>query len=132
MHRRFEHLSKADVDRILMAGVCGGVLNSGETLSSSLKRNKTAARPTERTSGLFKVLKCFVSLSRKQIHVSFLFTQIWVLCLSLEVAGAQAEVFLMCKQTLQFKHLVLKCKRDPKYFVLQFFRDAFGHITNAS
>jgi len=76
MHRRFEHLSKADVDRILMAGVCGGVLNSGETLSSSLKRNKTAARPTERTSGLFKVLKCFVSLSRKQIHVSFLFTQI--------------------------------------------------------
>lgn len=40
MHRRFELLSKADVDRILMADVCGGVLNSGETLSSSLKREK--------------------------------------------------------------------------------------------
>lgn len=39
--RRFELLSKADVDRILMADVCGGVLNSGETLSFFfLKREK--------------------------------------------------------------------------------------------
>lgn len=46
-HRRFELLSKADVDRILMADVCGGVLNSGETLSSCLKREKM---PKEQSS----------------------------------------------------------------------------------
>ncbi len=62
-HRRFELLSKADVDRILMNDVCGRVLNSGETKERKSVRNKTAALPAERTwERLFKASKCFVSL----------------------------------------------------------------------
>lgn len=67
-HRRFELLSKADVDRIWMDDVCGGVLNSGETKERKSLRNKTAALPAERTWERLLRRRSALSHSRIQIH----------------------------------------------------------------